>query len=237
MCDIIVGPGNKWVTAAKSIVNGICAIDMLAGPSECLVVADHTADPAVIAADLLAQSEHDVAALPILVTTSKSLIDRTNVEIERQLESLPSKPVASVAVGQGYAVLVNSVPEAVAMSDRLGPEHLEIMTENAPAVAKSCKNYGGIFIGKMSAEVFGDYGAGPNHVLPTCGTSRYTGGLSVFTFLRIRTWMDIRDPVLSQGVVQDSSQLARLEGLEAHARAADMRLLNSITASPVKSKL
>jgi histidinol dehydrogenase len=238
LCDIIVGPGNKWVTAAKSLVNGICAIDMLAGPSECLVIADHTADAATIAADLLAQSEHDTAALPILVTTSRTLIDRTNDEIERQLLTLPSAPVASVAVGNGYAVLVDSVEEAVAMSDKLGPEHLEIMTEDASAVAKRCTNYGGIFIGRMSAEVFGDYGVGPNHVLPTCGTSRYTGGLSVFTFLRIRTWMDIRDPVLSQGIVKDSSQLARLEGLEAHARASDMRLLlNSISPNPVKSKL
>lgn len=224
-CDIIVGPGNKWVTAAKSLVFGKCAIDMLAGPSECLVIADETADAATIAADLLAQAEHDTAAVPILVTTSQKIIDAVNEQLTKQLETLPSAPTASVSVKNGFAVLCPDMATCVSVSDLLAPEHLEVITSNAREVADQVANYGGLFIGGRAAEVFGDYGAGPNHVLPTGGTAKYTGGLSVHTFLRIRTWMRIDDAQESQALVQDSALLARMEGLEGHARAAEKRLL------------
>eukprot|EP01064_Diplonema_japonicum_P003382 TRINITY_DN1218_c0_g2_i1.p1 TRINITY_DN1218_c0_g2~~TRINITY_DN1218_c0_g2_i1.p1 ORF type:complete len:429 (+),score=100.89 TRINITY_DN1218_c0_g2_i1:23-1288(+) len=224
-CDVIVGPGNKWVTAAKSIVQGKCAIDMLAGPSEVLVICDDTCDAKVVAADLLAQAEHDVESRPILITTSKDVVTKVNEELVKQLNVLPTKDTAREAVKKGFAVIVDSMQEAVKISDAIGPEHLEIQTENSQEVADMCDCYGGLFIGKSAAEVLGDYGAGPNHVLPTGGTARYTGGLSVFNFLRIRTWMNITDPSASQQLVTDSVCVARLEGLEGHARAAEARLL------------
>jgi len=225
-CDVIVGPGNKWVTAAKSLVSGISSIDMLAGPSEVLVIADETSDPDVIAADLLAQAEHDTEARPILVCTATSIAEQVNVCLVKRLETLPTAPVASEAVKKGFACVCPDIASAVKVSDTIGPEHLEIHTAEAKTVAKQCSSYGAVFIGKVSAEVLGDYGAGPNHVLPTCGTSRYTGGLSVFTFLRVRTWMDITDKqaAAAQEMVRDCVALARIEGLEAHARAAECRL-------------
>ncbi|CAK9033443.1 Histidinol dehydrogenase (HDH), partial [Durusdinium trenchii] len=225
-CDVIVGPGNRWVTAAKKLVSGRCAIDMLAGPSECLVLADSTADPEVIAADLLAQAEHDTDALPILVTTDAEMPAKVNAALASQLATLPTAPVASVAVAKGFYVLCDSHKQALEVAATLGPEHLEVMTANSKADAMSIKSYGGLFIGSKSAEVFGDYGAGPNHVLPTSGSARYTGGLSVFTFLRIRTWLHLDDASsdAQAQMMSDAVRLARIEGLEGHARAAEARL-------------
>eukprot|EP01033_Poteriospumella_lacustris_P001756 gene1756-1276_t len=227
-CDVIVGPGNKWVTAAKSLVSGICAIDMLAGPSEVLVIADATSDADVIAADLLAQAEHDTEARPILVSTSAAKITEVNEWLTRRLATLPTAETAREAVAKGFAVLCDDdLERAIAISDLIGPEHLEVHTVDAEAVSKRCNHYGAVFIGKGSAEVLGDYGAGPNHVLPTCGTARYTGGLSVFTFLRIRTWMQLDNMAEAQALVKDCVALARVEGLEGHARSAECRLLPS----------
>ena len=226
-CDVIVGPGNKWVTAAKQIVSGRVKIDMLAGPSECLVLADSSADPSIVASDLIAQAEHDVAALPILVTTDESMVAKVNEELAAQLDRLPSpnKETAQESVCKGFSVVASTMDEACAICDRFAPEHLEVFTADASEDAARLNHYGGLFIGERSAEVFGDYAAGPNHVLPTGGTARYTGGLSVFTFLRIRTWMRIDDPSASQPVVRDAVALARIEGLEGHARAAEKRIL------------
>ena len=183
-CDVIVGPGNRWVTAAKSLVSGHCAIDMLAGPSECCVLADGAADAALIAADLLAQAEHDTDALPILVTTEAALVGRVEGEVRAQLAALPTRDVAAVAMAKGFAVVCQGdLDAAIAVVDVLAPEHLELQLADNDAVVPRLKNYGGLFVGAGTAEVFGDYGAGPNHVLPTSGTARYTGGLSVFTFL------------------------------------------------------
>ncbi|MBN2343691.1 MAG: histidinol dehydrogenase [Deltaproteobacteria bacterium] len=219
-CDIIVGPGNKYVTAAKKLVSGHVAIDMLAGPSELTVLADASADAAVIAADLLAQAEHDVVAVPILVTTSDDLIDRVNIELESQLEVLSTAETATESLKNGFAIHVDSIDEGTSICNRLGPEHLEILTADAATVAKKCTNYGGLFIGQGTAEVLGDYGAGPNHTLPTGGTSRYTGGLSVFDFLRIRTWIEITNKDAAQPLVEDAARLAQLEGLEGHMKSA-----------------
>jgi len=223
-CDVIVGPGNRFVTAAKSIVSGHCAIDMLAGPSECLVLADETADAHLIAADLLAQAEHDTDALPILVTTSANLADRVDEEMGKQLAVLPTAAVASVSAAKGFTVLCSTLDEAISVVDKLAPEHLEVQVADSDFVWKRVKNYGGMFVGANTAEVFGDYGAGPNHVLPTSGTARYTGGLSVFTFLRVRTWLRSDAPVIDRAgldaVARDSAHLARLEGLFGHEAAA-----------------
>eukprot|EP01062_Namystynia_karyoxenos_P063116 TRINITY_DN55938_c0_g1_i1.p1 TRINITY_DN55938_c0_g1~~TRINITY_DN55938_c0_g1_i1.p1 ORF type:complete len:425 (+),score=145.90 TRINITY_DN55938_c0_g1_i1:77-1351(+) len=224
--DVIVGPGNNWVTAAKSLVQGQCAIDMLAGPSEVLVICDDTCDPRTVAADLLAQAEHDTASRPIVLSTQRAVIDRVNAELSAQLAALPepNRGTAAAAVRNGFGIVVGSVDEAIRISDSIGPEHLEVITRRAEADARRCGSYGGLFIGQLAAEVLGDYGAGPNHVLPTAGTSRYTGGLSVFNFLRIRTWMRIDDAAGGQELARDAAMLARLEGLEGHARAAECRL-------------
>jgi len=227
-CDLIVGPGNRWVTAAKKLVVGRVGIDMLAGPSEVLIIADDSADAALVAADLLAQAEHDDDAVPILVTTDAGLIARVNAELHRQLADLPTGPTARAALRNGFAVVCGSMDEAIAISNRLAPEHLEIHTRHAQRVADRCRHYGGVFIGSATAEVLGDYGLGPNHVLPTGRTARFTGGLSVFTFLRIRTWLappNTSSRLNSQfgPLCVDVAKLARLEGLEAHARAASAR--------------
>ena len=171
-CDVIVGPGNKWVTAAKSLVSGICAIDMLAGPSEVLVIADETCNPSTVAADLLAQAEHDTEARPILVCTDITIADQVNECLQKQLSDLPTAPTAQVSVLNGFACVCPDIKTAISVSDIIGPEHLEIITKDAWEVSQQCKSYGGLFIGSISAEVLGDYGAGPNHVLPTSGTAR-----------------------------------------------------------------
>lgn len=220
-CDVIVGPGNRWVTAAKQLVAGRAAIDLLAGPSELVVLADDAADPDTVAADLLAQAEHDPDALPILVTTSAALIGAVRRALRDQLATLPTAETASASVAEGFAVLCPSLSEAIRVCDHLAPEHLEVMTRDAAAVQPRLSHYGGLFVGAGAAEVLGDYGAGPNHVLPTGGTARATGGLSVFTFLRVRTWLRVDAPA---ALARDAAALARLEGLEGHARSAERRL-------------
>ena len=219
-CDIIVGPGNRYVTAAKKLVVGTVAIDMLAGPSEVLIIADDSADPRIIVADLLAQAEHDIDARAILVTNSEPLIASVNRELDRQLADLPTAPTARGALAESYAVLCPDLDSAIAVSDAHAPEHLEIQTRTPDAVARRCAHFGAVFIGPASAEVFGDYGLGPNHVLPTGGTARAAAGLSVFTFLRVRTFLAMDSAAIAAGTVADVAAFARLEGLEAHARAS-----------------
>ena len=225
-CDVVVGPGNKWVTAAKQLVAGQVGIDMLAGPSELVVLADAGADPAMIAADLLAQAEHDPEALPVLVTTSESLASAVEIEIDGQLADLPTREVAGAALGNGFMTVAPDMDAAIAVCDRLAPEHLQVMTAQPDDVASRLSHWGGLFIGAGSAEVLGDYGAGPNHTLPTGGVARYRGGLSVMDFLRVRTWLEIDDPSAARQTIEDSIAFARLEGLEAHARAAERRLVD-----------
>jgi histidinol dehydrogenase len=234
-CDVMCGPGNKWVTAAKSIVNGHCGIDMLAGPSEVLVICDETANPEIVAADLIAQAEHDVVARAILLSTSDAIIEQVDENVSKQIEALPepNRSTALEALKQSFAVKCESLEQCIAISDDIAPEHLEIQTRDAMKVGEACNNYGGLFIGEHAAEVLGDYGAGPNHTLPTGGTGRYTGGLSVFNFLRVRTWMRVDNAAASQTMVNDSITMARLEGLEGHARAAETR---SVTQTPAFKK-
>lgn len=218
----IAGPGNRWVTAAKQLVVGAVGIDMLAGPSELVVLADDSADAELIAADLLAQAEHDTDALPVLVTTCAPLITAVIDALRRQLSSLPTASTAQAALQQGAAVLCSNLDEAIMAVDAAAPEHLEVHTRDPGALARRLRHFGAAFIGAASAEVFGDYGIGPNHVLPTGRTARFTGGLSVLNFVRVRTWLQM-DPHPPADVIADVAALARLEGLEAHARAAELR--------------
>jgi len=222
--DVIVGPGSRWVAAAKQLVAGTVAIDMLAGPSELIVFADESADPATVAADLLAQAEHDPDALPVLVTVDATLVERVEQELACRLGDLPTADVARAALTHGGAIVVSSVADGVAACDAIAPEHLQLELRDADAVAPRLAHYGALFIGAGSAEVLGDYGAGPNHVLPTGGTARFSGGLSVYTFLRVRTWLRIVDSGAARPLVEDAVWLGRAEGLEAHARAAERRL-------------
>ena len=219
-CDIVVGPGNRWVTAAKKCVAGDVAIDMLAGPSELVVVADQSADPATVAADLLAQAEHDPDAFTALVTTHAALIEQVERELAEQLVTLPTSAIARTALGRSIAVTCASLDEAATVCDRLAPEHLQLSLHDPESFAAMCRHAGACFLGERSAQVFGDYGVGGNHVLPTGRGARMTGGLSALTFLRVRSWLRLDNPALAIG---DVAALARLEGLEAHARAVERR--------------
>jgi phosphoribosyl-ATP pyrophosphohydrolase/phosphoribosyl-AMP cyclohydrolase/histidinol dehydrogenase len=219
-CDMVVGPGNAWVTAAKKHLYGEIGIDGLAGPSEIVVIADKDADPALVAADLLAQAEHDPMARPILITTSRALLDEVQLELSIQLEDLPTAAVARSALSRGFAVVVDSEEDAVSISEHLAPEHLALHVADPDELSKHLTAYGSLFIGDASAEALADYGVGPNHVLPTGSGARFQSGLSVFTFLRTPTWLRIDDV---SATASDAAHLARLEGLEAHARAVVRR--------------
>ena len=220
--DFICGPGNRWVTAAKQVVSASVGIDMLAGPSELLVIADEAADARLVAADLLAQAEHDPDARPWLVTTSQRVISDVEHELAKQLSSLPTSAIARAALGNGGAILVGDVAACIRIADRLAPEHLEIQTRNPGAIARRVRHAGAVFVGSPSAEVLGDYALGPNHTLPTGGSARFRGGLSVLDFLRVRTYIELDHA--PEGPTRDAIALARIEGLEAHARSAQARL-------------
>lgn len=221
--DVIVGPGNRYVTAAKALVADRVAIDMLAGPSELLVVAGSDADPEWIAADLLAQAEHDPDARPLLIALDAEVIPAVQQAIEQQLLTLPSADIARAALGNGGAWLAPDTEQALEAIDRLAPEHLELPGERAAALADRARHYGALFTGRAGGEVFGDYGAGPNHVLPTGGSARRTQGLSVLDFLRLRTQLHLDDLAACEELRKDAAALADLEGLCGHARAARLR--------------
>ncbi|MBX3365606.1 MAG: histidinol dehydrogenase [Phycisphaeraceae bacterium] len=228
-CDAVVGPGSRWVTAAKQLVSGLVAIDMLAGPSELMILADDTADARVVAADILAQAEHDIDAVPMLVTTDASLPARVEVELVRQLTSLSTASTAIQALSNGFTAIANDLEDAIECADRWAPEHVEIQMKDAATLARRLSHYGALFIGARAAEVLGDYGLGPNHTLPTGGTSRSYGGLSVVNFLRCRTYIRMDSELSEQArdelhlLYAQTAAIARMEGLEAHALAAEAR--------------
>lgn len=222
-CDAVVGPGNRWVTAGKQLVAGVVRIDSLAGPSELLVIADATADAASIAADLIAQAEHDPDAVTVLLTPEADLAHRVRVELAAQLAGLPTAETARASLSRGRAVRVAHLDEAIEISEAIGPEHLELVVSDPDAIAPRLSTYGTLFDGHGAAEVFGDYGAGPNHVLPTGGTARNFSGLSVLNFLRMPTHLRMRKGSPPAAMIDDAAALARLEGLEGHARAAEQR--------------
>ncbi len=223
--DVIVGPGNAYVTEAKRQISGTVRIDMLAGPSELVIVADDSADPSLIAADLLAQAEHDPDALPLLISLSeKGLGQRVEESLCEQLRSLPTADTARAALSNGGILHARDRIQASTWCDALAPEHVQLCIENPGDFGRSLKHYGTVFIGEKSAEVLGDYGAGPNHVLPTAGTARSTSGLSVFTFLRFQTWLTMNGKNQPYGkLLADATWFARMEGLEGHARASEIR--------------
>lgn len=221
--DVIVGPGNAWVTAAKHIVSEVARIDMLAGPSELVIIADETASADIIAADLLAQAEHDTAAVPILIATDANLVDPVQASLTNALDSLPTAETARTALGNGYATVVATIDDAIELSRQLAPEHLELLFANADQVPRSRFCCGALFVGENAPEVLGDYGIGPNHTLPTGGSARNCAGLSPFTFLRPQTWLAVDCAEAAGTVLADAERLAEMEGLPGHARAAALR--------------
>lgn len=221
--DLIVGPGNRFVTAAKQALYGQVGIEFPAGPSELLILADRTADPVLLAADLLAQAEHDPDALPALASPDGGLLERVRQELVVQLETLPAASPSRVSVSNGLLVRISNWTEAVELADRLAPEHLELAGPEAEALADQLNNYGSLFIGSLSAEVFGDYGSGTNHILPTSGAACFTGGVWVGTFLRVLTRQRVRADGLP-ALVRLAEGLARAEGLPAHAASARLRI-------------
>ncbi|MEO8195824.1 MAG: histidinol dehydrogenase [Thermoanaerobaculia bacterium] len=222
--DAIAGPGNAWVTAAKRQVGGRVAIDGLMGPSEVVIVADEESDPEWIAADLLAQAEHDPRAAALLVTTSRALARRVAEAMERQLRTLATAETARAALGAyGGALLVADLDAAIALADEIAPEHLQLVGAEIEAGAGRYSNAGAIFVGARTPEVFGDYVAGPSHVLPTCGTARFASGLTVETFRRRTHRIEVHDAAAATRFATAAAALATAEGLPAHAAAAAAR--------------
>ncbi len=222
--DKICGPGNVFVSIAKRLVYGHVDIDGLYGPTETLVIADDTATPEVVAADLLAQAEHDELASPVLVTTSEAVADAVERELERQVALLEREPIAREALArQGTIVVVESVEEAAAVANAFAPEHLCLLTADPHACVGLIRNAGGIFVGETSPEVMGDYAAGPSHVMPTGATARFASSLGVHTFLKHVPVVSL-SPETAREIGPAASALARAEGLTAHARAAELRL-------------
>jgi histidinol dehydrogenase len=222
--DKIVGPGNAYVAAAKRQVFGKVGIDMIAGPSEVLILADRTANPEWVAADLLAQAEHDTAAQSILITDDATLADAVAQAVAGQLKTLPRGATAAASWDEfGAIVLVRDLTEALPLVDRIAPEHLEIMAERAEALADKVRNTGAIFIGAHTPEAIGDYVAGSNHVLPTARSARFSSGLGVLDFMK-------RTSILKCGAEQLAElgpaaiTLGEAEGLSAHARSVALRL-------------
>ena len=224
--NLIVGPGNSFVTEAKRQCYGKVGIDFVAGPSEVLVIADEKADPEIIAADLLAQSEHDKEAKGIVVTTDEKLGKAVMDAVEKQLPTLDTEPIARSSWNDfGEILIVGSLEEAIEYANDYAPEHLEVNVaeEKRDGVVSELRNYGSLFIGGNTAEVFGDYASGPNHTLPTLGAARYTGGVWAGTFLKVCTYQSMTKEAML-GIAPLVSNLAHGEGLTGHARAAEIRM-------------
>ena len=227
--DVVVGPGNKFVAEAKRLIYGTVGIDMLAGPTEVFAIADDSANPKWLAADLLAQAEHDVVAQPILATDSEEIAKAVQQEIEEQLKDLPTAETARRSVDTfGKIIVTSSIEEACEIANKKAPEHLELAMdagEKLEAAKKLVHNYGSLFIGHGSAEVFGDYAAGLNHTLPTSGSAKFTGGLSVRAFIKtVTTLRTIEGKEGALASAKAAGILGDAEGLAAHARAARIRI-------------
>lgn len=220
----IVGPGNAYVAAAKRQVFGTVGIDSIAGPSEVLVIADRYNDPGWIAADLLAQAEHDTAAQSILMTDDASFADAVEANVSQQLSVLPKRDIASASWRDfGATIIVGSLDEAPALADRLAAEHLEIATRDPDALAARIRNAGALFLGQYTPEVIGDYVAGPNHVLPTARSARFSSGLGVLDFMKRTSILKLDETALEK-LAPAAMTLAAAEGLDAHRRSVAIRL-------------
>lgn len=222
--DKIVGPGNAYVAAAKRRVFGVVGIDMIAGPSEILVICDGRTDPDWIALDLFSQAEHDELAQAILLTPDAAFIERVQASIAKLLPAMPRKPIIEVSLrNKGALILTRDLDEACAIADRIAPEHLEISTDDPQQWADKVRHAGAIFLGRHSSEALGDYCAGPNHVLPTARTARFSSPLGVYDFIK-RTSLIHASPAGAQTLGRIAARLARGEGLPAHAASAEARL-------------
>lgn len=222
-CDKIVGPGNIFVATAKKLLYGVVDIDMIAGPSEILVLADETANPKFAAADLMSQAEHDKLASAIMVTTSEKLADETVAEINRQKEYLSRKEIIEKSLDDyGAVIIADSREKAVELANRIAPEHLEVLMENPMELLGSLDNAGSVFLGHYSSEPLGDYFAGPNHVLPTSGTARFFSPLGVASFTKRSSYIYYTKEALEEAK-DDIVLIAEKEGLTAHANAIKVR--------------
>tara|TARA_B100000963_G_scaffold298937_1_gene270830 strand:- start:130 stop:1428 length:1299 start_codon:yes stop_codon:yes gene_type:complete len=222
--DKIVGPGNAFVACAKKEVFGDVGIDMVAGPSEVSIVADKTASPDLVAADLIAQAEHDVYSQSILITNNKNIIRLVNLSLKKQLKTLPKKRIASQSLKNfGLAILVKNKKKIIEAVNTIAPEHLELFTNFNKELLKGVKNAGSIFIGKFSPEAIGDYIAGPNHVLPTSGSARFSSGLSVNDFLKRHSVIKITKTGIER-LGSSVINLAKHENLDGHANSVKIRL-------------
>jgi histidinol dehydrogenase len=221
--DKIVGPGNIYVATAKRLVFGLVDIDMIAGPSEILIIADETASPKYLAADLMSQAEHDVMASAVLITTSSKLAEETFVELERQLKTLSRSEIIKQSLENfGAAIICESIADCVTIANEIAPEHLELMVEAPMQLLGSIDNAGSVFLGQYSPEPLGDYFAGPNHILPTSGTARFFSPLSVDTFIKKSSFIYYTKAALESGK-DDIITLAEAEGLTAHANSISVR--------------
>ena len=222
--DKIVGPGNAYVAEAKRQVFGQVAIDMIAGPSEILVVADGHSNPAQVAADLLSQAEHDKNASAVLVTDSPALARQVQAEVERQLETLPRREIARASIeNNGKIILAESILQGIDIANELAPEHLELCVDNPFDYLDQVRHAGSIFLGRSCPEALGDYFAGPNHTLPTGGTARFSSPLSVDDFIK-KSQFTYYTPAALEKAAGKIARFAREEGLEGHARSALSRL-------------
>lgn len=221
--DKIFGPGNRYVTEAKKLVQNVVAIDMPAGPSEVLIVADETANAAFVAADLLAQAEHGIDSQAVLVATSKNLIDKVIIAVEQQLQDLPRKDIAAKAIENSYIVYADDLNEAMNFSNAYAPEHLILATENFEVLIPLIVNAGSVFLGNLTPESAGDYASGTNHTLPTSGFASAFSGVSVDTFLKKITFQHISAKGI-QNIGHTVEVLAEAEGLHAHKNAVSIRL-------------
>jgi histidinol dehydrogenase len=222
--DKIVGPGNAYVAEAKRQVSGKVGVDMIAGPSEILVIADGNSNPIYVAADLLSQAEHDKRASAVLVTDSEELAERVTAEIERQLAVLPRQEIARASVDDhGLIIIVDSIADAVAMSNRIAPEHLELCVDDPFGLLDKVRNAGSVFLGRNCPEAVGDYMAGPNHTLPTSGTARFYSPLSVDDFVKKMQFTYFSAEALAD-IAEDVDKFARSEGFDAHARSVMRRM-------------
>jgi histidinol dehydrogenase len=221
--DKIVGPGNIYVATAKKMVFGEVDIDMIAGPSEILIIADDSAHAAFIAADLLGQAEHDELASPLLITNSKKLADSVKNEIEKQLSMLSRKEIAKISIkSYGAIIITKDINDAVELSNSIAPEHLEIMTEKPMDILPMIKNAGAIFLGEWTPETLGDYSAGPNHTLPTGGTARFFSPLGVYDFVKRSSLLRFSKDGFVK-LAKTVKKIAAIEGLEAHEKTITVR--------------
>jgi histidinol dehydrogenase len=222
--DKIVGPGNAYVAMAKKLVYGQVGIDMIAGPSEVLIIADGHADAALIAADLLAQAEHDEMASAVVVTPDEGLARRVAEEVEKLLATMERSAIAVKSIATyGAAIVTRSLDEAVEVANRFSPEHLGLMVEDPGAILDNVKHAGAIFLGYAAPEAMGDYIAGPNHILPTGGTARFASPLSVYDFVKRTSILSLSRSALER-YGEQAMRFARLEGLTAHERSVSLRL-------------